>query len=188
MDTLLDIDGQRRLVAYLTQIGDVLHFVKRRASFATYALGLLGDGERKSVEPIAARACPDPSETDAAHQRLLHFLSDSDWSDRDVRRIAADYAISEMTARAPIDSWIIDDTGWLKQGKHSVGVQRQYTGSAGKITNCQIGVSLTLSNRFDHVPVDFELYLPVSWTEDAVRRREARIPEAIQFRTKPQLR
>src|SRR5260370_21815558 len=180
MDTLLDIDGQRRLVEYLTQIGDVLHFVKRRASFAIYALGLLGDGERKSVEPIAARACADPQEADAAHQRLLHFLSDSQWSDRDVRRIAARYAISEMTARAPIDSWIVDDTGWLKQGKHSVGVQRQYTGSAGKITNCQIGVRLTLSPRFDHVPVAFGLYLPERWTGDAARRPETRTPTQIQ--------
>lgn len=187
METLLDTDGQRRLMEYLTQIGDVLHYVKRRASFATYALGLLSDGERKSVEPIAARACADPVTTDAAHQRLLHFLSDSEWSDRDVRRLAARYALSEMTARAPIDSWIIDDTGFLKQGKHSVGVQRQYTGSAGKITNCQIGTSLTLANRTDHLPVDFELYLPESWTEDRARRLEARIPDAIQFRTKPQL-
>ncbi len=187
METILDLDGQRRLVEYLTQIGDVLHYAKRRASFATYALGLLGDGERKSVEPIAARACADPDTTDAAHQRLLHFLTDSEWSDRDVRRIAAQYAISEMSPRAPIDSWIVDDSGWLKQGRHSVGVQRQYTGSAGKITNCQIGVSLTLANRLDHVPIDFELYLPKSWTEDVARRREARIPDEIQFRTKPEL-
>src|SRR5438876_10941540 len=121
MDTQLDIEGQRRLLEYLTKIGDALHYVKRRASFATYALGLLGDGERKSIEPIAARACADPDETDAAHQRLLHFITDSEWSDRDVRRLAAEYAISEMTPRAPIDSWIVDDTGWLKQGKHSVG-------------------------------------------------------------------
>jgi SRSO17 transposase len=187
METLLDLDGQRRLLEYLTQIGDSLHFAKKKASFATYALGLLGEGERKSIEPIAARSCADPGKTDSAHQRLLHFVSNSEWSDRDVRRIAARYAVSEMTSHAPIDSWVIDDTGFLKQGKHSVGVQRQYTGSAGKITNCQIGVSLTLANRIDHVPIDFELYLPQSWTEAPERRREARIPDEIQFRTKPQL-
>src|SRR5437868_15116533 len=119
METLLDFDGQRRLAEYLSQIGDVLGYAKRRASFATYALGLLADGERKSAEPIAARACADPRAADAAHQRLLHFLSNSDWSDRDIRRIAARYAVAQMTARAPIDSWIIDDTGMLKQGKHS---------------------------------------------------------------------
>jgi SRSO17 transposase len=187
MDTIFDLEGQRRLLEYLTQIGDVLHYAKRRASFATYALGLLGDGERKSVEPIAARACADPDTADAAHQRLLHFLADSEWSDRDVRRIAAQYAVSEMTSLAPIDSWIVDDTGWLKQGSHSVGVQRQYTGSAGKITNCQIGVSLSLANRLDHVPIDFELYLPECWTENPDRRREALIPDWVRFHTKPQL-
>jgi SRSO17 transposase len=187
METLLDFEGQRRLAEYFGQIGDVLGFTKRRASFATYALGLLADGERKSAEPIAARACPDVRGTDAAHQRLLHFLSNSDWSDRDVRRIAARYAVAEMTARAPIDAWIIDDTGMLKQGTHSVGVQRQYTGSAGKVCNCQVAPSLTLSTRTEQLPIDFELYLPKSWTDDPARRREAHIPDHVCFRTKPEL-
>ena len=84
-------------------------------------------------------------------------------------------------------TWIIDDTGFLKQGRHSVGVQRQYTGSAGKITNCQIGVSLTLATRADHVPIDFKLYLPKSWTGDRERRKEARIPAHINLATKPEL-
>ncbi|WP_164021983.1 transposase, partial [Pyxidicoccus trucidator] len=78
--------------------------------------------------------------------------------------------------REPVEAWIVDDTGFLKQGKHSVGVQRQYTGSAGKITNCQIGVSLSVATRTEHLPLDFELYLPEGWTNDAARRREARIP------------
>jgi SRSO17 transposase len=91
-------------------------------------MGLLGDGERKSIEPIAARACPDPRKADAMHQRLLHFAVDSRWSDRDVRQEAARYALSAMTRREPVEAGIVDDTGFLKQGKHSVGVQRQYTG------------------------------------------------------------
>jgi SRSO17 transposase len=152
-----------------------------------YAMGLLGEAERKSIEPIAARVCPDLSKTDAMHQRLLHFTADSRWSDRDVRREAAQYAISAMTQREPVEVWIIDDTGFLKQGKHSVGVQRQYTGSAGKITNCQIGVSLSIATRTEHVPIDFELYLPECWANDPARRQEARIPEDITFKTKPQL-
>jgi SRSO17 transposase len=86
-----------------------------------------------------------------------------------------------------VEAWIIDDTGFLKQGKHSVGVQRQYTGSAGKITNCQIGVSLSLATRTEHLPIDFELYLPESWANDTARRQEARIPEDVAFKTKPQL-
>jgi SRSO17 transposase len=115
---------------------------------------------------------------------LCHFLVDSTWSDRVVRRAAARHAVGAITAREPIEAWIIDDTGMLKQGKHSVGVQRQYTGSAGKITNCQVTVSLSLASRTEHVPVDFELYLPHDWADDPNRRREARIPDEVQFKTK----
>src|SRR6266545_4716025 len=163
---LLDQAGQRRLTEYFDTIGEILDHEKRRASFALYAEGLLGDGERKSMEPIAARTCPDPDRVDAAHQRIHHFLVDSAWSDREVRRAAARYAIGEMTTSESISSWIIDDTGMLKQGKHSVGVQRQYTGSAGKIANCQIAVSLSVATPSERLPIDFELYLPTSWTED----------------------
>jgi SRSO17 transposase len=92
-----------------------------------------------------------------------------------------------MAAREPVESWILDDTGFLKQGKHSVGVQHQYTGSAGKVTNCQIGVSLSITTRTEHLPIDFELYLPKSWTEDDARRAEARIPAELVFKTKPEL-
>ena len=180
--------SRHRLEEYLEErIGRVLGNSKRRASFAVYAHGLLADGERKSVEPIAARACGGPEGVDALHQRLLHFLTDSDWSDADVRCAAARYALEQMTRSEPIEVSIIDDTGFLKQGKHSVGVQRQYTGSAGKITNSQIGVSLTLATRSDQLPVDFELYLPRCWTDDAERRKEARIPDDVVFKTKPEI-
>jgi SRSO17 transposase len=104
-----------------------------------------------------------------------------------VRRVAAQYALKAMTGREPVEVWIVDDTGFLKQGKHSVGVQRQYTGSAGKVTNCQIGVSLSAATRTEHLPLDFELYLPECWTHDEARRREARIPAEVTFKTKPQL-
>ena len=184
MDSLLDVAGQERLVAYFEEIGAVLSNAKRRASFAMYALGLFGEGERKSAEPIAARACADPAETDKVHQRLLHFLVDSEWDDHAVRLTAARYGLAAITARAPVDAWILDDTGFLKQGKHSVGVQRQYTGSAGKVTNCQIGVSLCLATRYDHLPVDFELYLPRTWCDDPARRREAHVPPTVRFHTK----
>ncbi|ADO72696.1 IS701 family transposase [Stigmatella aurantiaca] len=177
----------QRRERYFQTIGDVLEEESRRGSFALYAMGLLGEGERKSVEPMAARACPDPKRVDAMHQRLLHFAVDSKWSDRDVRRVAAQYALEAMTKREPVEAWIVDDTGFLKQGKHSVGVQRQYTGSAGKVANCQIGVSLSLATRTEHVPIDFELYLPEGWANDIARRQEARIPSEVRFKTKPQL-
>ncbi len=183
----LDADGVARLKAYFNQIGDVLGDERRRASFAMYAMGLFGDGERKSVEPIAARACGDPIETERAHDRLLHFITDSKWSDREVRKTAAQYALAAMTAREPIRSWIVDDTGELKQGTHSVGVQRQYTGSAGKVANCQVAVSLSVATKTEHLPIDFELYLPTVWTHNRRRRVEARIPDEIEFRTKPEL-
>jgi SRSO17 transposase len=187
MDTFMDAGGVQRLEEYFRRIGDILGEESRRSSFAIYAMGLLGEGERKSIEPIAARACPDPSKTDAMHQRLLHFAVDSRWSDREVRQEAARYALGAMTQREPVEVWIVDDTGFLKQGKHSVGVQRQYTGSAGKITNCQLGVSLSIATRTEHLPIDFELYLPESWANDSARRLEARIPEDVAFMTKPQL-
>jgi len=187
MELMLEGDGQQRLEDYLERIGKVLGDDHRRASFATYAIGLLSDGERKSMEPIAARACPDPARVDAEHQRLAHFVSNSNWRDVDVRREAAAYALEVLTKREPVTSWIFDDTGFLKQGSHSVGVQRQYTGSAGKITNCQIGVSLTVTTPTEHLPIEFELYLPESWTEDPARRQEGRIPDEVQFQTKPQL-
>jgi SRSO17 transposase len=177
----------RRLESYFGRIGDVLGSDGRRASFARYAMGLLGGAERKSVEPIAALACGEETKTDAEHQRLLHFLANSPWSDQGVRREAVRYALSAMTDREPIEAWIVDDTGFLKQGKHSVGVQRQYTGSAGKITNCQIAVSLSIATRTEHLPIDFDLYLPISWTDDAARRQEARIPNTVTFKTKPEL-
>jgi len=187
MGKFLDRAGIERLEGYFADIGAVLKDYRRRASFAMYARGLFGEGERKSVEPIAARACGDPTDTERAHDRLLHFMTDSKWSDREVRRKAAHHAVGAMTSRDPVQAWIIDDTGMIKQGVHSVGVQRQYTGSAGKVTNCQVAVSLSLATKTEHVPVDFELYLPKLWTQDPARRAEARIPDEIEFHTKPEL-
>lgn len=178
-----------RLQEFLDGVGKILGNGKRggRASFAAYAIGLLGEADRKSMEPIAMRYCGGVEHADAAHQRINHFITQKMWSDREVRQYCARYAIAEMLQAGPIASWIIDDTGFLKQGKHSVGVQRQYTGSAGKVANCQIGVSLVVATAHDHLPVDFELYLPTSWTEDPARRLEARIPENVVFQTKIQL-
>lgn len=187
MQFVVDAGAERRLGEYFAEIGDILGHKLRRESFAIYAMGLLGDGERKSAEPIAARACADPKLADSYHQKLVHFLGDSVWSDREVRRAGARYAVGAMSAREAVATWIIDDTGFLKQGTHSVGVQRQYTGSAGKITNCQVGVSLSIATRTEHAPVDFELYLPESWANDPARRREGHIPDDVQFKTKPEL-
>ena len=172
---------------FADRIGAHLKDRRKRESFAMYAYGLLGDGERKSAEPIAARACGDPNQTKRLQDKLLHFLGRAVWDDRAVRLEAARYAIEAVEKRAPVTVWIVDDTGFLKQGTHSVGVQRQYTGSAGKIANCQVGVSLAVATDSEQIPIDFELYLPRSWTDDAARRREARIPEHVVFKTKNDL-
>ncbi len=185
----LDATACARLDEYFGEIGSVLRNKRKRASFAMYAFGILGEGERKSAEPIAARACGDPRLARAYHERLLHFLSDAKWDDRKVRRIAARHAMTAMAAQAgePVTVWIIDDTGMLKQGDESPGVQRQYTGSAGKVANCQIAVSLSVATRTEAVPIDVELYVPEIWAEDAARRKKAHIPEELKFRTKTEL-
>ena len=176
-----------RLASFLDSLGTLLWDSRQRHSFATYALGLLSDLERKTAEAIAAAATTDPDDVDSAHQRLLHCIADAPWPDEQVRLLAARYALGPMTARSPVQTWSIDDTGFLKSGPHSVGVQRQYTGSAGKITLCQTAVSLTLGTAYSHLPVDLQLYLPQSWLDDAVRRKRTRIPESAAMQTKPQM-
>jgi SRSO17 transposase len=184
----MDEHAAARIATYFERIGEHLPLPQHKESFATYAFGILADGDRKSVEPIAARASGgDKTAAEQIHDRLLHFLRESPWSDREVRREAASYVVETMSKRAPITGWIIDDTGFLKQGAHSPGVQRQYTGSAGKIANCQIGVSLSIATATEQVPIDMELYLPRSWADDPQRRKQARIPDSIIFKTKTQL-
>jgi SRSO17 transposase len=183
-----DADAERRLDSYFSEIGDVLGDRRRRSSFAAYALGLLGTSERKSAEPLAAQAAGDEETCGAVHQQLLHVIGQSEWSDREVRRIAARHAVEAMTARrSGLVAWVIDDTGFPKQGKASVGVKRQYSGTLGKIGNCQVGVSLSVTTDQAHAPVDFELYLPPEWADDAAKRIKAKIPESVVFATKEQL-
>jgi SRSO17 transposase len=177
-------EAESRLHGYLGGIFDILRTKRRREGFAIYACGILGDGERKSVEPIAARACGSPEEADAMHRKLLRFVGESEWEDRPLREYAARYAIEQMEVRGPIRHWIMDDTGFIKQGKFSPGVQRQYTGSAGKTTNCQVAVSLTLASDHAHVPVDMQLYLPESWAADRKRCRAAGIPDDVEYQPK----
>jgi SRSO17 transposase len=139
------------------------------------------------VEPIAGRACAEPEQVEAMQDGLLHFVRESPWSDREVRREATRYVTQVMSAREPVTTWILDDTGFLKPGNDSPGVQRQYTGSAGRICNCQVGVSLSITTTTENVPTAFELYLPECWIDDPVRRKRARIPKEIEFRTETDL-
>lgn len=184
MDASTDLTTADHLTSYLDMLGKQLRDKRQRASLAMYALGLLTEGERKSMEPIAARACGTPDRTHAIHERLVHFTASAAWRDEAIRCHAARYAVDAMQAHGPVRTWVVDDTGFLKQGKHSPGVQRQYTGSAGKTTNCQIGVSLLLATDHAHVATDFRLYIPESWAQDRERCRRAHIPEEVTYAPK----
>ena len=184
MASIANREGEKRLQGYFERIGRVLGRRERREAFAIYAAGLLGDCERKSVEPIAAQACPEPEMCRAITERLLNFVGESPWDDRGVRLCGARYGLESMTKREPVEAWIFDDTGFIKKGDKSPGVQRQYTGSAGKTTNCQIGVSLTVATRTMELPVDMDLYLPESWAKDRKRCRAAHIPDSVEYRAK----
>lgn len=173
-----------RLSSFLDELGALFRDKRQRASFAHYAMGLLNEGDRKSMEPIAARASGGADNAGALHHRLVHFLSSNAWQDTPIRAYAVNYAIEAMQSQGPIKTWMVDDTGMLKQGKCSPGVQRQYTGSAGKTANCQIAVSLVIANAFSHVKADARLYLPESWADDRLRCRRAHIPDDVEYAPK----
>jgi len=180
--------SQAALDKFFDGVGRVLGRKERRANFALYAMGLLSKLERKSMEPIAALTTGDDVEASAKlYGHLVNFTSTSPWLDEAVRVYAAHDALPEILAQGPLDCWVVDDTGFLKQGEHSVGVKRQYTGTAGKVTNCQVAVSLTVATQHQHLPLDMELYLPQEWIDDEPRRAEAKIPAEVVFRTKPEI-
>jgi len=126
------------------------------------------------------------AEVKRAHQRILHTIGSAVWDDTAVRDEAVLFAKESLANDEPIEQLIVDDTGFIKQGAQSVGVKRQYTGSAGKITNCQAGVSVVACTATSQFPVDFSLYLPHEWLTPGARAA-ARIPDSVVFKTKPQL-
>jgi SRSO17 transposase len=118
---------------------------------------------------------------------MLHFVANSPWSDEAVLAKAREMVLPEIERHGPIKVWIIDDTGLPKQGEHSVGVAHQYCGQLGKQANCQVAVTLSIANDHASLPIAYRLYLPKEWAEDAERRKKARVPEEIEFKTKPQI-
>jgi SRSO17 transposase len=121
------------------------------------------------------------------HQKMLHFVANSPWSDEAVLAKVCEMVLPEIERHGPIKVWIIDDTGFPKQGEHSVGVAHQYCGQLGKQANCQVAVTLSIANDHASMPIAYRLYLPKEWAEDAERRKKARVPEEIEFKTKPQI-
>jgi SRSO17 transposase len=175
--------ASKRFDAYTERLAAALGHADRETPFRQYTTGLLLPLERKSIEPIAARV--DPAQVSAAHQSLHHFVAKSDWSDRALLATVQRQLLPVIERHGPIEAWIVDDTGFPKKGKHSVGVARQYCGQLGKQDNCQVAVSLSVANEAASLPIDYRLYLPKDWAGDPARRAKAGVPEAIDFKTKP---
>jgi SRSO17 transposase len=163
-------------------VGNALAHADRQGPFHAYCRGLILPGERKSVEPLAARVQPD--QVGAAHQSLHHLVAKAAWSDE---ALLAAVREQVLPALGPVTAWIVDDTSFPKKGKHSFGVARQYSGVLGKTDNCQVAVSLSLANERASLPIAYRLYLPEGWADDPERRRKAGVPDEVVFRTKPQL-
>jgi SRSO17 transposase len=176
---------QERFAAYLDGLARAAGHADRITPLKNYCTGLLLPGERKSVEPMAARLAPD--NVRRMHQSLHHLVAEAPWSDEAVLDRALDYVLPAMLERGPVVAWIVDDTGFPKQGQHSVGVTRQYCGQVGKQANCRVAVSLSVATETSSMPVAFRLYLPEVWAQDAPRRQAAGVPAEVGFQTKQQL-
>jgi SRSO17 transposase len=175
--------AEQRFEAYLDRITAVLGHADRTGPAQAYCTGLLLPGERKSVEPMAARLAPD--RVQAMHQSLHHLVAKADWSDEAVLDMVRAHVLPAIEHHGPIQYWIVDDTAFPKKGKHSVGVARQYCGQVGKQENCQLAVTLSLANAHASLPIAFRLYLPETWANDPERRAKAGIPDETAFQTKP---
>jgi SRSO17 transposase len=176
--------ASERFERYMEHLAAGLGHADRHAGLKGYCTGLILPGSRKSVEPMAARI--DPLRASARHQALHHFVAKAEWSDDEMLRRVAQWVVPKMDFSAG-GYWIIDDTGFPKKGKHSVGVARQYCGVLGKQDNCQVAVSVSLANAQASVPVAWRLYLPKQWAEDGARRRKAGVPAEVGFATKAQI-
>lgn len=177
--------ADRRLETYLDRIAAVLGHADRAGPVRSYCTGLLLPGERKSVEPMAARLAPE--RVQAAHQSLHHLIAKADWSDAAVLGVVRETVLPAIERHGPIAFWIIDDTGFPKKGKRSVGVARQYCGPLGKQDNRQVAVTLSLANDQASRPIAYRLYLPEAWAQQEDLRCKAGIPAGIVFQTKPEI-
>jgi len=167
-----------KLEAFLSDVIFCMGRKERGQHAKEYIRGLLMDGERKSIEPIANRL------PDGNVQALQQFVNQSPWSSEEVRALLARKMEWEFVPEA---YWLIDEVSFPKKGKHSVGVARQYCGALGKTANCQVSVTLDLGTEESSTPLDWVLYLPQQWISDTVRRKKAGIPEEVTFKKKPEL-
>jgi SRSO17 transposase len=178
-------DIELRFAGFVEGLASVIGHADRVGPLRDYCTGLVMPCERKSVEPMAAITAPE--RTAAQHQSLLHFVGQGAWSDEAVLAKVREMVMPRIERHGPIEAWIIDDTSFPKQGRHSVGVSHQYCGQLGKQANCQVAVSLSLANHAASLPVAYRLYLPKVWAEDGNRRGKAGVPEDVAFKTKPEI-
>src|ERR1700719_4266438 len=157
----------------------------RHAPLKNYCKGLLLRGERKSIEPMAARL--DSKNVQPVRQSLHHFVAKAPWSDETLLDEVRRHVLPAMQKQGPVVAWIADDTGFPKKGKHSVGVTRQYCGQVGKQENCRVAVSLSVATWSSSLPIAYRLYLPKEWAEDTERRKRTEVPEEVEFHTKPDI-
>ena len=178
-------ESESRFQAYVEGLASVIGHADRKRPLRDYCVGLMSTSERKSVEPMAAVTAPE--RTAAQHQSLLHFVGQSEWSDEEVLAKVREMVLPAVERHGPIEAWIIDDTGFPKQGKHSVGVTTQYCGKLGREGNCQVAVTLSVANHHASLPIAHRLYLPHVWADDRARCRKAGVPAALRFMSKPKI-
>src|ERR1700693_2239897 len=176
---------QHRFAAYLNSRARAAGHLDRAGPLKSYCTGLLLPGERKSVEPMAARLAPD--DVQRKHQSLHPFVANAPWSDEALLERVRHLVLPVMKRNGSVVAWIVDDTGLVKKGTHSVGVARQYCGQVGKQENCRVAVSLSVSTREASLPIAWRLYLPEVWAHDKKRRKATGIPPEIRFQTKPEI-
>ncbi len=177
--------SEERFEKYVELLTEVIGHADRAEPLRAYTTGLMLPGDRKSVEPMAARV--DPRNVRKKHQSLHHFVAEAPWSDQEVLSVARRYALPAILTHGPIRASMVDDTGIPKKGRHSVGVARQYCGQLGKTDNCQVAVSLSLATDFASLPIAYRLYLPEEWTDDRARCAKAGVPDDVTFQTKPEI-
>src|SRR3954469_25040727 len=170
---LAEIRG--RLEAFAVEMFDgAARRLEQRRWAGLYLRGLMLDGKRKSIEPMAARLA------DGDEQGLQQFVNQSPWEERVVRANLA----RRMCAEIEPEMWVIDDTGFVKKGRFSVGVARQYSGTLGRVDNCQVGVSVNAATDLASCPLNWRIFLPEAWDDDHERRAKAHVPDDVGHREK----
>jgi SRSO17 transposase len=173
------VEVRERLISFVGDVTRELPHQRQRENAELYVRGLVEAGGRKSLQPTLFRL----EETPARYESVQQFLADSPWEPTLLTRACAE----RVAPAIGVTAWVVDDTGIVKDGGHSPGVKRQYSGTLGKIGNCQIAVSLHAVGERGTLPLGWRLYLPEEWCEDLLRRRKAKVPDEVCFQTKPEL-